>query len=141
MSEAKKPEWFEIVESDQPVQRQKSRRAPSLRTIAAFAITGVVIGAGAFIANAGEESPAQAETTVGATAIAPAATSDKSQTASGGSDASVPTAPATPRDAIQNPLTQGGRGGDGDFGDRHDRRGDHEDRGRDDHDGFDGDFD
>ena len=142
MSEAKKPEWFEIVESDQPVQRQQIKRAHSFRKVAAVAVTGVVIGAGALIANAGEESPASAETTVSTSAIAPVAAQANTQAPSAGNAGSVPVAPANPRDAIKNPLTQGARGDDDDsFEDQdHDRRGDHEFRGHDD-DESDGDFD
>ena len=134
MSNDKKPEWFEIVESDEPIQRRQRDRKSSTRPAIAFAAVGVIIGAGALIANAGEESPARAETSVSSSQIATSAatstptastptasTPTASTPTASKSDPSAP-APSTPAGGIQNPLTNGQRGSDDEFGERHDHK-------------------
>ena len=139
MSEAKKPEWFEIVESDQPIQRNHRGRASTLRPLVALAATGVIIGAGAVIANAGDDNQATIQSEITSTAIAPAALRASSPNTSAinaarGEKISVASrvvgTPSNTRDAIQNPMTQGGRGEDDDF---HEERDGHHDEERESH--------
>ena len=127
MSEAKKPEWFEIVESDEPIRRKNHRRSSSIRTVAAFAVTGAIISGGALIANVEDESPAIAQTVVETSALAPATGQDNAPTTLGNEAVNMPVAitPVATRDAIPNPMAQGARHGDDDddeFDDHHERK-------------------
>ena len=139
--EAQKPEWFEMAESDDAsaAVTKVNKKLPAIAVL----VTGVIIGAGAFFANA-SESNANAESItqmVASATSSPAATdptANSSNTPSTGVQS--PGATAIPsQGGIANP-SQGGiqapngrdgdrdgdgehRFGDGD-GDRHERGGD-----------------
>lgn len=156
MSTDKKPEWFEIVESDQPIQRRVRERKISARPVVALAVSGLILGAGALIANVGEDSPAAAETSVSSSPVTTSASSDssspavtsQSQAPAEATSTQIAT-PASPSTGIQNPMTNGGRGDDdGELDQRHVRDGRHGDRefrgdrhSDGDHEGFEGDDD
>ena len=128
MSE-KKPEWFEMAENDEVVTAPKRKSGLNPRPIIALAVSGAIIGAGAILANAEDESPAVAETTsVQTTAAtndpaAPASGSTSGGTTSGGTTSGGSTKsgasggvqnPNTKSGGIQNPMTKPNRGGDDD---------------------------
>lgn len=132
--EMKKPEWFELADSDAPAAQVKkvNKKLP----IAAVLITGAVIATGAFFASA-SENDASAE----GISQPSLASSTTAGTTPGANTSSDPAAPNATTPGIQDP-TQGGvpapgvhRGdGDGDhqWGERPrhdgDRDGDHEGR-------------
>lgn len=137
--EMKKPEWFELADSDAPSAQvaKVNKKLP----IAALLITGAVIATGAFFASA-SENDASAEGVSQTSAAAPS-TNTTTPDAATANNSATPSAPAAP--GIQNP-NQGGvpapgaNRGDGDddgdhqWGDRRehdgDRDGDHEGRER-----------
>ena len=152
MSE-KKPEWFEISESDTPIAPRKARAKFNARPVVALAVSGVIIGAGAIFANAEEETPANAETPAITTTVdngtasgvttlsnSNGSTSNNSAISAGVanpvSNSSTKSGgianPATTQDRIANPMTNGTRGGDdddeGEFGE-HEGREHHGDKG------------
>ena len=113
MSNEKKPEWFEIVERDQPTQSQQNRPKIFSRPILAVALSGLVIGVGALYASADEESEVVAK--------APVTTSAKVA-----AESTQPAAVQQPSSGIQNPMiTEPGGRGDGDFEEHHGREGRH----------------
>lgn len=113
MSNEKKPEWFEIVERDQPTRKERSSRRIFSRPILALALSGLVIGVGALYASADEENPVVAK--------APVATSAKVAV-----ESTQPAAVQQPSSGIQNPMNTEPRGrGDGDFEEHHGHEGRH----------------
>jgi hypothetical protein len=121
--EPKKPEWFEITESDNAsaAVTKVNKKLPVIAVLA----TAAIIGAGAFFANASESPSANAEN------VSPVAAATPSASAT-----SAPSASPTASTGIANPAPGGiqapqGRGdGDGDheFGDRPHHDGDRDGR-------------
>ena len=128
--EPKKPEWFEITESDNAsaAVTKVNKKLPVIAVLA----TAAIIGAGAFFANASESPTANAENVSQVAAATPSA-----------SATSAPSASPTASPGIANPAQGGiqapqGRGdGDGDheFGDRPHHDGDGDRDGREHHEG------
>ncbi len=131
--EPKKPEWFEIAESDN-ASAAVTKVNKKLPVIAVFA-TAAIIGAGAFFANASESPTANAENVSPVAAVASATPST--------SASSAPAASPTASTGIANPAQGGiqapqGRGDDDEdreFGDRPHHDGDGDRDGREHHEG------
>jgi hypothetical protein len=123
--EPKKPEWFEIAESDNAsaAVTKVNKKLPVIAVLA----TAAIIGAGAFFANASESPTANAEN------VSPVAAVASTSPSASASAATAPSASPTSSKGIANPAQGGiqapqGRGdGDGDheFGD-HEGRDHHE---------------
>ena len=115
--EAEKPEWFEIADSDNSTApaSKVNKKLP----IVAVLVTGAVIGAGAFFANA-SESNANAEsstqTTAPVTSNSSPGVADPSSAPSAGMQ-SPGTATDPTQGGIQAPHGRGDRDGDHQFGD------------------------
>ena len=60
MTDNNKPEWFEIVDADGPAAAPKASKA---LPIAAVMVAALILGTGAVVGQAGEESPATATPT------------------------------------------------------------------------------
>jgi hypothetical protein len=97
MDPMKKPEWFQLAESD--VQKPRSKGKNSLRVLA-LSIPLIAIGIGVVVAQASDESPAVAETTsIAATQSPLASTSPVAQ-------------PAIAKPSIAKPPVGGGEEND-----------------------------
>ena len=135
--EPKKPEWFEIAESDNAsaAVTKVNKKLPVIAVLA----TAAIIGAGAFFANASESPTANAENV----SPVPAVASTSPSASASASATTAPSASPTSSKGIANPAQGGiqapqGRGdGDGDheFGDRPHHDGDGDRDGRDHHEG------
>lgn len=134
----KKPEWFELAESNQPPAETPSHRS-KIRPLLALVVSGAIIGAGAVFANVEDKEIAHADdfvanvTSNGVEQSPPLSSSDNStgttisSNHNGISKEMTPSSsgsisrPSTP-DRIQNPLTSGG-GRNHEFGKDDDDRG------------------
>ena len=119
--EPKKPEWFEIAESDNAsaAVTKVNKKLPAIAVV----VAGAIIGAGAFFANASESPTANAEN-VSAVAAVASATPSTAATPATAAPATSPTTKTTTAKGVANPAQGGiqapqGRGdddGDREFG-------------------------
>lgn len=118
--EPRKPEWFEIAESDNAAAAVT--KVDKKLTVLAAVVAGGIIAAGAFFANASGSPTANAENVSPVAAVASATPTTSTTTAS-----------PTTSTGIANPSQSGIQAPNGgedehDFGDRPDHDGDHEGR-------------
>jgi hypothetical protein len=125
-----KPEWFELAEGDNSSAQVKkvNKKLPAVAVL----ITGAVIAAGAFFANASEPN-ANASQNSGAQTLPAASSPSASASASPSTSSSTPSGIASPgAGGMQDPSKGGAPGDDGDGP----RDGRHHFGGGDDGDGF-----
>ncbi len=122
--EPKKPEWFEIAESDNAAAAVT--KVDKKLTVLAAIVAGGIIAAGAFFANASGSPTANAENVSKVAAIVSASPSTTATNAPSANPTTSITNPS--QGGIPEPQGRGDEDGDREFGDRPDHDGDHEGR-------------
>lgn len=119
-----KPEWFVLTENDRPQKRSRVKSKKSMRPVIAFAISGLVIGAGSIIAGANDDGGVSVSTspeTSPSTVAAPALQNNEVPAPANSTSALSPTKGA----GVANPMVQASRS-DMDDGFKEHEREDHD---------------
>lgn len=110
----KKPEWFELADSDQPEVTVVTRRR-RVRPVIALVVSGAIIGTGALFANVEDKEIAHADDVVAPSIDnnAGISRSDDPSTSNGAvaNDSTPQNSTNNSKSAIANPSTTSGNGG------------------------------
>ena len=106
----RKPEWFVLTENDRPQKRSRVKSKKSLRPVIAFAISGLVIGAGSIFAGADDDGGVSANSSsqTSATSVAAPALQNGDEVQAPAN--STTTLSPAQGGGVANPMTGAGRG-------------------------------